>query len=113
MLDDVVRFAVRAVRTRGDIMTDRRTQQPKKVEFEINLTSILAIVSVLGVIIGISRWIAVAEKTHESVTKHDESLNKISEIVDELHDQQKLERELWGDSYRRKIKKILEKDSEN
>jgi len=31
-------------------MTDRRTQQPKKVEFEINLTSIQAIVSVLGVI---------------------------------------------------------------
>lgn len=91
-------------------MTDRRTQQPKKVEFEINLTSILAIVSVLGVIIGISRWIAVAEKTHESVNKHGQNLTKLNEIVDELHDQQKLERELWGDSYRRKIKEILDRE---
>jgi len=72
----------------------------QKIEFELTLTTILAIAGVVGVLLGASRWVTKAEVAHESV-------HKIDGIVDELHQQQKLERELWGDSYRERIHEVL------
>lgn len=78
----------------------------QKIEFELSLTTVLAIASVVGVLLGASRWVTKAEVAHESV-------QKIDEIVDELHQQQKLERELWGDSYRERIHEVLREEEEN
>lgn len=77
----------------------------QKIEFELSLTTVLAIASVVGVLLGVSRWVTKAEVAHESV-------QKIDEIVDELHQQQKLERELWGDSYRERIHEVLRDEEE-
>lgn len=77
----------------------------QKIEFELSLTTVLAIASVVGVLLGASRWVTKAEVAHESV-------QKIDEIVDELHQQQKLERELWGDSYRERIHEVLREEEE-
>ena len=77
----------------------------QKIEFELSLTTILAIAGVVGVLLGASRWVTKAEVAHESVLK-------IDVIVDELHQQQQLDRNLWGESYRKRIHEVLNNNEE-
>tara|TARA_S200002703_G_scaffold34481_1_gene29891 strand:- start:29228 stop:29488 length:261 start_codon:yes stop_codon:yes gene_type:complete len=79
----------------------------KKIELELTMTTILTIAGVVGVALGAVRWVTKAEVSHDEVVVHEQQIEKLDQIVDELHQQQKLERELWGESYRERIHEVL------
>lgn len=72
----------------------------KKIELELNAGTIGGTIAVIVALLGGLRWISNAEISHAET-------KKLDVIVDELHQQQKLERELWGESYRQRIHEVL------
>ena len=79
----------------------------KTVELKINpiriMTTVITAAAFIGVIVGVSHWVFRAEVSHDNT-------NKLTNIVEQLNEQQVFERKLWGDSYEQRISEILEKE---
>ena len=80
----------------------------KTVELKISpmriMTSVITAAAFIGVIVGVSHWVFRAEDSHENT-------DKLTNIVEQLNQQQVFERKLWGDSYEQRISDILEEEN--
>jgi hypothetical protein len=80
----------------------------KTVELKINpmriMTTVITAAAFIGVIVGVSHWVFRAETSHDNT-------NKLTNIVEQLNQQQVFERKLWGDSYEQRISDILEAEN--
>ena len=89
----------------------------KTVELKINpmrvITTLVSLAAFIGVVVGVANWVFRAEVSHEVTVEHDDNIDKLTTIVDQLNTQQQFERKLWGDSYEQRISEILEEEPNN
>ena len=88
----------------------------KTVELKISpmrvITTILTLAAFIGIIVGVTGWIFRAEISHDITVTHEDNLDKLTNIVDQLNTQQQFERKIWGDSYEQRISEILKDNPE-
>lgn len=86
----------------------------KTVQVEVSLSKliggILTLAALAGVLFTVSKWVFVAEQTHETTHATVEHVEKLEQVVIDVHKRQELDETLWGPEYREKIRKILDSD---
>ena len=98
--------------------------EKRKVEFELDVNKLASWGAVIATVLGALWWIVSAQTTHETVAampppaqlESTEQLVKdlakgrkeVNEGIRQLQLEEKLRKELWGESYRKKISSIVD-----
>lgn len=80
--------------------------------FWSSLTRGLTAVSLLAVLIAAVAWVLRADAIHLVARENETAVERLTSIAERQQAQEELEKELWGDSWKRRVHDVLDRERE-